>query len=180
VQARPFADELGPALTKLHPAVTRLAPALKGIRPLFKAAVPVIGKQVRPLVRSLIPVAADLRPSLADLNASADPLVRVTKVLNYVANELGYNPPGPEEGYLFWTAWNFHNSNSILSIEDAHGATWRGLVMVSCSTAAAVIAATPSLAPLGDAPICPSNPQSAMHAASVKALAKVKRAEEKR
>ena len=180
VAARPFADELGPTLNKLHPAVTRLAPALKSIKPLFKDAAPVIGRQVRPLVRSLVPVASDLRPSLTDLNTSAGPLVRVAKVLNYVANELGYNPPGPEEGYLFWAAWNFHNSNDILSIDDAHGATWRGLVMVSCSTAPAVISAVPALAPLGDAPICPKNSQTAMHAASVKALAKVAREEAKR
>ena len=61
---------------------------------------------------------SNLRPSVSDLNASSPALIRAAKVLNYVANELGYNPPGAEEGYLFWTAWNFHNSNSILSVED--------------------------------------------------------------
>ena len=96
-------------------------------------------------------------------------------VLNYVANELGYNPPGSNEGYLFWTAWNFHNSDSILSIDDANGPTWRGLVMVGCSTAAAVIAANPSLAPLAEAPICGASDQAKMRAAATEGLARVKR-----
>jgi hypothetical protein len=48
-------------------------------------------------------------------------LSKAFSVLNYVVNELGYNPPGAEEGYLFWTAWFFHNADSILSIEDAQG-----------------------------------------------------------
>ena len=26
-------------------------------------------------------------------------------MLNSLVNELAYNPPGPEEGYLFWNAW---------------------------------------------------------------------------
>ena len=173
--AKPFADELGPSLAKLEPATRRLTPALKGIRPLFRDATPVIRNQVRPLVRALVPVVKTARPSVANLNTISPSLVRAEKVLDYVANELGYNPPGSEEGYLFWTAWNFHSSNSILSIDDANGATWRGLVMVGCSTASAVIAANPSLAPLAEAPICGSSDQAKMRAAASKSLAKVKR-----
>ena len=52
-------------------------------------------------------------------------------------------------------SWFTHNANSILSVEDAHGATWRGLVMVGCSSAGQVLTANPALAPLLDAPICP-------------------------
>jgi phospholipid/cholesterol/gamma-HCH transport system substrate-binding protein len=180
VQARPFAEQLRPALTKINPAIRRLVPALKGIRPLFRDATPVVRDQVRPLVRALVPVATDLRPSLVNLNHTVPALVRVASVLNYVANELGYNPPGPEEGYLFWLAWNVHSSNSILSIEDANGATWRGLVMVGCSTASAVIAANPSLAPLGEAPLCGHADQAKMKAAADQALAKQRRVEAKR
>ena len=66
-----------------------------------------------------------------------------SRVLNYVVNELGYNPPGPEEGYLFWLAWFFHNADSILSIEDAHGRRWRGGLITSCSTLTALAAGEP-------------------------------------
>ena len=71
-----------------------------------------------------------------------------------------FNPPGPEEGYLFWTAWFFHNANSILGVEDAHGATWRGLVMFGCSTAGEVVKQAPALAPTGEIPACPDDPKA--------------------
>ena len=88
----------------------------------------------------------------------ADPdLIRSANVLDYVANELGYNPPGPEEGYLFWLAWFAHNDDSLLSIEDAQGAVWRGLVMVGCSTAGQLIASNPALAPLAASAVCPGS-----------------------
>jgi phospholipid/cholesterol/gamma-HCH transport system substrate-binding protein len=110
---------------------------------------------VRPLVRQAIPVVRELRPSVTLVNRADPDLLRTVKVLNYVVNELAYNPPGTEEGYLFWLAWFAHNASSILSIEDAHGAAWRGLVMVGCSTAGEVIKVTPALAPLGQSAACP-------------------------
>ena len=61
-------------------------------------------------------------------------LVATGHDLNYVANELRYNPPGPEEGYLFWTAWFIHDADSMLSVQDAQGSVWRGLLVVGCST----------------------------------------------
>ena len=76
--------------------------------------------------------------------------MRTGRVLNYVANELGHNPEGPEEGYLFWTSWFIHNAASIVSLEDAHGVAWRGLVIGSCSTFGQIIATNPALAPLGE------------------------------
>ena len=104
------------------------------VRPLLRDAEPILREDLRPLVREATPLLADLRPSVRDLEPATVDLVRTGKVLNYVVNELGYNPPGAEEGYLFWTSWFIHNANSILTTEDAHGATWRGLVMVGCST----------------------------------------------
>ena len=76
-------------------------------------------------------------------------------MLNRVVNVLAYNPPGSEEGYLFWAAWFFHNAASILSIQDAHGATWRGLIMFGCSSAGQVLASNPALQPIGKLPFCP-------------------------
>jgi hypothetical protein len=79
------------------------------------------------VLRNLAPAVGDLRGSLTDLPA-------VVQRANYIVNETLYNPPGPEEGYGFWVPWFFHNSASMLSTQDAHGAAWRGLAIFSCST----------------------------------------------
>jgi phospholipid/cholesterol/gamma-HCH transport system substrate-binding protein len=142
-EVKPLATELGPAAERLRPLVRELGPALVAARPLLRDATPVVRDHLRPLVRETVPLARDLRPAVADVNASTPPLVATAKDLNYVANELLYNPPGSEEGYLFWTAWFIHNANSILSIQDAHGVAWRGLMVLGCSSAAVLANASP-------------------------------------
>jgi phospholipid/cholesterol/gamma-HCH transport system substrate-binding protein len=154
-ESRALATELAPTARELRPAVRELGPAMVEVRPLLRDAAPILRDDLRPLVREATPLVRDLRPSVERLNPATRDLVRTGDVLTYVLNELGYNPPGPEEGYLFWLAWFNHNANSILSIEDAHGAVWRGLVVVGCSTAGEVIGSNPALAPLLNAPICP-------------------------
>ena len=54
-------------------------------------------------------------------------------MLDEVANAVAYNPPGSEEGYLFWTAWFFHNTASVFSSSDVHGAVTRGLFVAPSS-----------------------------------------------
>ena len=157
-EGRALAEELTPAAQELRPLVRELTPAMLEVRPLLRDAEPILREDLRPLVREATPLLADLRPSVADLDTATGDLIPTGKVLNHTVNELGYNPPGPEEGYLFWTAWFVHNANSILTIEDAHGATWRGLVMVGCSTLGQLLGSNPALAPLAAAPICPDRP----------------------
>ncbi|MFL5896271.1 MAG: MlaD family protein [Thermoleophilaceae bacterium] len=154
-EVRPLADELTPAATRLQPMARELGPALVAARPLLRDATPVVRDHLRPLVREATPLVRDLRPAVTNLSATAPSLISVGRDLNYVANELLYNPPGPEEGYGFWASWFFHNSDSILSIEDAQGAAWRGLVVFGCSSFATVAASAPALAPLQDLPLCP-------------------------
>ena len=158
--AHGLAEELTPAAADLEPVARELTPALRNARPLVRDALPVVRDDLRPLVRETLPLLRDLRPSVKDLDQSTPGLVRSAEVLNRVVNELGYNPPGSEEGYLFWTAWFFHNANSILGVEDAHGATWRGLVMFGCSTAGEVVKQAPALAPTGEVPACPDDPKA--------------------
>jgi ABC-type transporter Mla subunit MlaD len=157
-EGRALAEELRPAARELRPLVRELTPAMLEVRPLLRDAEPILREDLRPLVREATPLVADLRPAVEDLRPATTDLVRTGKVLNYVANELGYNPPGREEGYLFWTSWFIHNASSILTTEDAHGATWRGLVMVGCSTLGQLLSANPALAPLASVPICPDPP----------------------
>ena len=157
-EGRALAEELRPAAVELRPLVRELTPAMVEVRPLLRDAEPILREDLRPLVRETTPLLADLRPSVRDLEPATVDLVRTGKVLNYVANELGYNPPGPEEGYLFWTSWFIHNASSILTTEDAHGATWRGLVIVGCSSLGQLLSTNPALAPIAAAGICPDSP----------------------
>jgi phospholipid/cholesterol/gamma-HCH transport system substrate-binding protein len=150
-----FAVEARPALAALRPTVRGLAPALVQVRPLLAKAEPTVRTKLRPLVREAIPVVRELLPSVRLVNRADPDVIRTVDVLTYVVNELLYNPPGAEEGYLFYVAWFAHNGSSLLSLEDAHGAVWRGLLMVGCSTLGQAIKANPALAPLGQAAVCP-------------------------
>jgi phospholipid/cholesterol/gamma-HCH transport system substrate-binding protein len=157
-ETRALAADAGPALDALVPVAERLGPALDRLEPLLRDAEPILRDELRPLVRDATPLAEQLRPSLAGLERSGADLVRVGEIANYLVNELGYNPPGPEEGFLFWTAWLFHNANDILTVEDAHGTTWRGLAMAGCSTIGQNQAENPLLEPLEDLAICTEEP----------------------
>ena len=152
---RRLADEAGPALDVLRPAARRLTPALKALRPLMREATPILREDVRPLVREAAPLLRELRPPLRDLRRTAPPLIRTGEILNHLGNELGHNPEGSEEGYLFWTAWLAHNMASVLSTEDAHGAVIRGLAQVGCSSANEIVEAAPVFLPLVEAGVCP-------------------------
>ncbi|HVS29074.1 MAG TPA: MlaD family protein [Solirubrobacteraceae bacterium] len=153
-----FANALGPTLTSLMPTARRLPGALRAARPLLATAEPLVRRQLRPFVREVQPLARDLGPTTRDLSAATPNLISAFKVLVYVANELGYNPPN-HQGYLFWLAWFAHNADSMLSTEDAHGAAWRGLALVSCAS----LSSQPGLAPLiqsitGPITACPAAP----------------------
>jgi phospholipid/cholesterol/gamma-HCH transport system substrate-binding protein len=132
--ARPLANELGPASEELRPAVRRLTGAVKPLRPLVREATPIVRDKLRPFVKAGVPALRELRPAAAALGGTLTDLPSVAQRVNYITNELTYNPPGSEEGYLFWTPWFFHNSASMLSTQDAHGGAWRGLALFSCST----------------------------------------------
>ena len=155
---RGLAIDAGPALQRLRPVARELTPALVKARPLLREATPVVRDRLRPLVRETTPLLALLRPSVERIESVTPPLIQVAHVLNRAVNELGYNPPGPEEGYLFWLAWYIHNGNSVLTVEDAHGVAWRGLVMFGCSSLGSVLASNPALAPLASLPLCPPPP----------------------
>jgi phospholipid/cholesterol/gamma-HCH transport system substrate-binding protein len=167
-----LAVDARPALDRLRPVARELAPALIQARPLLREATPVVRNGLRPLVRQATPLLRSLGPSVRRVDSVTPRLVDVGHVLNKTVNELNYNPPGSEEGFLFWLLWYVHNGNSIVSIEDAHGAAWRGLVMIGCSTLGQVLAANPALAPLALVPLCPASPKTTRAAQA--ALAKLK------
>lgn len=128
-----LADLLGPTLTALQPAVRGLPGALHALGPLARAATPVVRDGLRPLVSRLEPFASALAPAVPALSTQTPALVSAFHILNYVANETDYASPA-WPGFLYWTAWAVHNTNSAYSTEDANGAVARALLLVSCST----------------------------------------------
>jgi phospholipid/cholesterol/gamma-HCH transport system substrate-binding protein len=73
-----------------------------------------------------------LRPAARDLALVTPKLTTSVQVLNYLLNTLAYNPPGKEEGYLFWVSWANHIGNQVFTTQDAHGPIRRGLFVTTC------------------------------------------------
>jgi phospholipid/cholesterol/gamma-HCH transport system substrate-binding protein len=157
VRARGFADELGPTLARLQPAVEALPGALRDAGPLLATAEPVLRTRLRPLVRELRPLARDLAPTAAALTRQTPDLTRAFQALTYAVNSLAYNPPGSDEGYLYWLSWFVHNAASVGTVQDAHGAVTRGMALFSCDSLASDNLLN-QLLPivLSNIPVCPS------------------------
>jgi phospholipid/cholesterol/gamma-HCH transport system substrate-binding protein len=124
---------LGPTLGKLRPGARALGPSLKQSEPFFKTTTPVIQKQLRPFARDALPTVKILRPAARDLADLTPDFTSVLKTANYLLNTLAYNPPGSDEGYLFWVSWLNHIGPTIFSTQDAHGPIRRGALFFSCS-----------------------------------------------
>jgi len=126
-----MAKVLGPTLGDLRPAARALGPSLKQTRPFLRDTTPVIRDQLRPFARDSLPVIKQLRPAARDLAVITPQLTTSFKVVNYLLNELAYNPPGKEEGYLFWVSWANHLGNQLFTNQDAHGPIRRGLFITT-------------------------------------------------
>ncbi|HEX8075398.1 MAG TPA: MlaD family protein [Thermoleophilaceae bacterium] len=129
-----LATYLGPTLQALRPTARALGPALRSTRPFLRDTRPIIQNQLRPFAREAGPTVRDLRKAAATLGPTTPKLTRVFKVVNSALNELAYNPPGEEEGFLFWNSWVNHNGASVFSTQDAHGPIRRGLIVASCQS----------------------------------------------
>jgi phospholipid/cholesterol/gamma-HCH transport system substrate-binding protein len=130
-----LALELGPASRAPIPAAQAFAPAQVAAQEFARETVDPIREQIRPFTR-------DVREPLRHLKQAADPLAGTVNAtastfedLDRLFNAWAYNPPGQEEGYLFWTAWLNHNGNNIATLQDAHGPLPRAIVLQSCVTA---------------------------------------------
>lgn len=131
--AESLADELGPAARALLPAARRAPRALRAAGRLSRVAEPVLRTRLRPLTRRSQPLARHAAPATRDLSAVTPSLSTAFQVLTYLTNEVAYNPPGDDEGFVHWAAWFTHNLDSFVSTQDAHGATWRGLALFDCT-----------------------------------------------
>jgi phospholipid/cholesterol/gamma-HCH transport system substrate-binding protein len=131
-KVRSFATETGTALSRLAPFAHELAPALKATQPLFRDTTPVIRNQLRPFAVAVQPLANTLKPAATNLAQATPALTRSVGVLNSLVNTLAYQPPGSEQGYLFWGAWLAHITFSLVSSQDAQGPVVRNLFMATC------------------------------------------------
>ncbi|MEA2467805.1 MAG: phospholipid/cholesterol/gamma-HCH transport system substrate-binding protein, partial [Thermoleophilaceae bacterium] len=148
IKADALAKELGPTLQSLRPAARALGPALVQVRPFLRTTTPVIQNQLRPFARDVQPTARQLRILGDNLQPLVPKLTTSFKIVNSLLNTLAYNPPGDEEGFLFWTAWANHDANTIFGTQDAHGPIRRGLIITSCDSLSLlnqVVAANPAL-----------------------------------
>jgi phospholipid/cholesterol/gamma-HCH transport system substrate-binding protein len=149
------ADKLGrvstTAFQHLRPFARALGPALHDVRPFLRTTTPIIKNHLRPFTRIARPTVRDLRPTAADLAATTPRLRRTFSVLNTLFNLFAYNPPGKEEGFLFWQTWLNHSGATIFNTQDAHGPIRRGLVVVSCGATSVlenIVRANPQLSVL--------------------------------
>ena len=146
-----LAADLGPALERLRPGARALGPSLRQARPFLRATTPVIRDQLRPFARDVQPTVRDLRSAAQDLAVVTPRLTRTVRVVNALLNTIAFNPPGREEGFLFWGAWANHAGATLFGTQDAHGPIRRGLLITSCSSLGVldqIAATTPSLAVL--------------------------------
>ncbi len=164
-----FSGQLGPALAKLRPGARALGPSLRQSRPFLRETTPVIDEQLRPFARDVRPTIRDLRGAAESLAVVTPRLTKSFRVINDLVDTLAYNPPGAEEGYLFWASWLNHNSANVFSTQDAHGPVRRGLVMIACSQLNLLNTGVRPISPQIDAlstlvnfppetEICPDNP----------------------
>lgn len=127
-------DVLGPTLTKLQPTAEGLAPAFQAFQRFAIETKPAIEDQIGPFTVKARPTAAALRPAAAGFAEVQPELADTFEVFNNLFNGIAYNPPGKQEGYLFWLAWANHMAASMLSSQDAMGPTRRGVVFGSCDS----------------------------------------------
>jgi phospholipid/cholesterol/gamma-HCH transport system substrate-binding protein len=130
-----FSETAKPALTALLPSARSLGPALKATRPFFRNTVGPIKTQIRPFARKVQPVIRELNAGSKPLQTATTGLKGSFTHLNRLLNALAYNPPGNEEGYLFWLSWLNHNGASTLTTSDSSGPLVRGTVLLGCSAA---------------------------------------------
>ena len=160
--AEELGGELGPALGALRPVARSLAPTLRQTRPFLRETTPIVRDQLRPFAREVRPVVRDLRPAARDLAEVTPDLGRGFDVLNTLVNELAFNPPGEEEGYLFWNVWLNHLTPLAFGTQDAHGPLRRGTIVLSCSNARildTVVRANPRLGEIATFSALPQSTQ---------------------
>jgi phospholipid/cholesterol/gamma-HCH transport system substrate-binding protein len=130
-----LANELGPASEALIPTVRAFESGQQSLQELARETVGPIRDQLRPFARQANPTLRHLAQGAEPLGSTVNSTTAAFEDLNRLFNAWAYNPDGPQEGHLFWTAWLNHNANNTARLQDAHGGFPRAVVMQACQTA---------------------------------------------
>ena len=130
-----LARELGPASEALIPAAREFAPAQRSLQELMRRTLDPLADQIRPFTRRTQPVVLHTKQAAGPLGATTRGLASSFGDLGRLFNALAYDPPGPQQSYLFWTAWLNHLANNFFSLQDAQGPLRRGVVLQNTLTA---------------------------------------------
>ena len=133
--ANDLALQSGPALKKLIPGARATAPALRSLRPFFQQTAGPIQNQIRPFTKQVASPVQHVAQIGAGLGTATPGLKTGFTRLNDGLNALAYNPPGEQEGFLFYVPWLNHDLTTNYMLQDAYGPIRRGLVQESCGTA---------------------------------------------
>lgn len=129
-----FSDQLAPTATALLPTARTLPRTLRDTATVLKSAALLPLRQIPAFEAAVLPLAGQLASVAGGLTKALPPLTSSFKVLNYVTNELAYNPGGKNPGFQYWLAWFVHNADSFLSTSDANGPAWRTLLLTDCAS----------------------------------------------
>jgi phospholipid/cholesterol/gamma-HCH transport system substrate-binding protein len=133
--ANELALQSGPALKKSLPGARATAPALRALRPLFRQTAGPIQNQIRPFTVQVKSPVEHVAQISQGLGVATPGLKLGFTSLNDGLNALAFNPPGDQEGFLFYVPWLNHNLVTSYPLQDAYGPIRRGLVQESCGTA---------------------------------------------
>jgi phospholipid/cholesterol/gamma-HCH transport system substrate-binding protein len=129
-----FSDQLGPTATDLIPTAKDLPNTLRDSKTLIQGAALLPLNKVRAFESVVLPLAAELPSVASGLKTAVPELTSSFKVLNYVTNEIAYDPGNGNPGFLYWLGWFAHNVDSFLGNSDANGTAWRVLILTSCDS----------------------------------------------
>jgi phospholipid/cholesterol/gamma-HCH transport system substrate-binding protein len=132
----PFARSLRRTLVALRPTLQRLPATTRALPDAIGGLLPLPLRELRVFTRAAGPLGAHVSSASRDIGAAVGPLSDAFGVLNTTVNAIAYAAPGDDRSYLFWFAWFAHNANSMVSTEDANGAAWRGMALLSCASIA--------------------------------------------
>jgi phospholipid/cholesterol/gamma-HCH transport system substrate-binding protein len=130
-----LALQSGPALKKALPGSRATGAALRSLRPLFQQTAGPIQNQIRPFTQQVASPVTHVAQISQGLGSATPGLRTGFTDLNLGLNALAYNPPGNDEGFLFYVPWLNHDLNATYLLQDAYGPIRRGIVLESCSTA---------------------------------------------
>jgi phospholipid/cholesterol/gamma-HCH transport system substrate-binding protein len=129
-----FADQLTPTSKALLPLTRHVPTTLRDTRTLVRAAALLPVDKVHSFEQVMLPLAKDLSNVETGLARDTPNLTKSFKGLQYITNELAYDPGGGNPGFLYWLAWFSHNVDSFVGNSDANGPAWRLLLTANCST----------------------------------------------